>query len=123
MYLFVSSDDCKDLYPENSAVNFTVELPQALTGNFIALQHVFYKKQEKEVKGYYYVLCDNIQSSVLGGKEVKVLGSFFETGSLQCPQELPLVNHTIKRLNIRLLTRTLKVPTNLSTIYLTLKIF
>lgn len=122
MYLFVSSDDCKDLYPANTPINFTVELPQPVEGTHISLHHVYYTKRPQATKEYYYVLCDLVEPSVLAGKEKRVLGSFFEKGSLEHPQDIALISSFVKRINIKIVTNDINIPGDLVSVYLTLKI-
>ena len=88
MYLYISSNDCLNLYPSNTATDFIVELPQAITGTHLSLHHVYFNTknpnlfQQRTPDEYYYVLCDLVETSVLDGKESHVLGSFFQKGIL-----------------------------------------
>ena len=122
MLLFVSSEDTKAYYPDNKVYDFTVELPQSLTGSYLALQHVYFKVKESTPEEYYYVQCDQVQESVIAGKEAKVLGSFWQSGNLDCSQPLRLVSRHIKRLRFRISTRKFEVPTDLVEVYLTIKL-
>ena len=123
MYLFISSNDCNLIYPSNSPKDFTVELPQVIEGSALSLLHVvYYKKTNQPIDRYYYVLCDLVEHSVLGGKEVRVLGSFFESGSLDKPENIALLSSAIKRIRIKIVTDDLGDPDDLVAVYLTVKV-
>ena len=122
MYLFLSHKDSENLYPDNSPADFTVELPRSLSGNFISLQNIYFKRKEVESEEYFYILCDIVESSILGGQERKVLGSFFESGSIVCPQDLPLTSNLIRRLHIRIVNTQFKQTQNLVATYLKIKV-
>ena len=122
MYLFVSSNDCKELYPNNSPTDFTVELPQAITGTHLSLRHVYFRKRQSGAKSYYYLLCDLVEPSVLAGKETTVLGSFFERGNLEYPQTQGLACASFKRIRLRVINSNHEIPEDLGPIFFTIEV-
>lgn len=70
MRLYLSSQDSKDIYPENTPSNFRVELPQHLNrGSCTVLQCVLPFRPSVPV----YLACDLIEPSILGGRYQSVL--------------------------------------------------
>lgn len=98
MFLYVASDDCKDIYPNNSCWDFTVELPEEVQGVCrVALTQVFFK-QKSFARGLYFVICDICEESVVKGKRERILGTFFTPGSLDSPDYIGTSRDPIKRL-------------------------
>ena len=122
MYLFLSPDDSKNLYPDNSPADFIVELPRTICGNSISLQHVYYKVKEASTRQLHYILCDLVEASIVGGQEKRALGSFFQSGSVESAQELPLSSKTFRRIRIKVINSKFEDDQTLSAIYLTVKI-
>jgi hypothetical protein len=121
MYLLLSPNDCKELYPSNTPSDFIVELPQSITGTHISLIEVYYKAIQ-EFSQFHYVLCDLVESSVVGGKEVALLGTFFQRGTLNSPRELGLVTRYIKRIRIKVLNADFEASNNLDLVLFTIKV-
>ena len=121
MFLYLSPEDSKELYPSNTVSDFIVELPRVVSGSQLSLHHVYYRKSQQGRKKLYYVLCDLVESSVLGGKEEQVLGVFFQSG-LITPQPLNITNQAFKRIRVRILNRELSVPDDLVSVNFTLKL-
>ena len=99
MYLIVSSDDCKDLYPENNIWDFTVELPVALAASKYraALSAVYFKK--KVIRGSFCVVYSDIcEDSVYNGAQKRILGTFSQPGNIENPLYLNLIGDWIKRI-------------------------
>jgi hypothetical protein len=72
MYLFLRSDDSKDVYPLNSPTDFTVDLPEPVdvTG-FIALCEIDYRPSQKNKD--IYVFCDWCHGSCVDAKILPLL--------------------------------------------------
>ena len=103
MYVFVSSDDCKDIYPNNAIVQFSVELPREIDSEHyqVALTHVYFKS--RVIKGTYNIVyCDIVQESFINGECASVLGCFFQPGGFDQPIYLDLKPGLIKRLHFRI---------------------
>ena len=100
MYLYTSCDDSKGLFPQNDCWDFIVELPKSLENySKVALTHVWFRS--KAIKGsYYYLLCDVVESSVVGGIEAPVLATFYEPGAVGNPAYIKLTLDSIKRLRL-----------------------
>lgn len=122
MFLYLSSEDSKELYPFNTATDFTVELPKVVTGTHLSLHHIHYSKRDQTPKVYYYILCDLVEASVVGGKEEQVLGAFYQRGDLLSPKPLVLTTQAFKRIRFRILKRDLTVPEDLLSVNLTLQL-
>jgi hypothetical protein len=102
MYLIVSSDDCKDLYPDNNIWDFTVELPIPLvTKNYrAALTGVYFKK--RVTKGSFCVVFSDIcEESVYSGTQKRILGTFFQPGNIENPPYLNLLGDWVKRIRFK----------------------
>jgi hypothetical protein len=121
MYLLLSPNDCKELYPANTPSDFIVELPQSITGTHISLIEVYYKKKPGSGQ-LYYVLCDLVESSVVGGREVALLGTFFQRGTIDYPRELGLVTKYFKRIRIRVFNADFETSNTSDVILFTIKV-
>ena len=122
MFLYISSEDSKELYPSNTVSDFTVELPRVVRGSLLSLHHVYFTESGTANKVLYYVLCDLVEASVVGGKEEQVLGTFYQTGDIITPQPLNVTSQSFKRIRIRILKGDLSVPNNLTSVNFTLKL-
>ena len=103
MYLIVSSDDCKDLYPENNIWDFTIELPVALVASKYraALSAVYFKK--KVIRGSFCIVYSDIcEDSVYNGVQKRILGTFSQPGNIENPPYLNLVGDWIKRIRFKI---------------------
>lgn len=102
MYLYVSSKDSLDYFPQNSGGDFTVELPVALKGVCdLALTHVY---GDSIRVGYYYVFCSVCTHNIVHGREDKILGSFLESGTLDTTYYTPVDQARIKRIRFTVLS-------------------
>ena len=98
MYVYVSSADSKTIYPNNSAEEFIVELPHAIQDyTKIAVTYVHFRGRPST---YYYIFCDAIESSVIKGNTLPVLGSFFESGSISNPAYVKISREEVQRLRL-----------------------
>ena len=75
-YVYLSSDDCKELYPNNNGVSFTVRLPERVMldrgawscGLFECCLEVDSKKEKT-----YFICCDTIEQQYVAGVGLPVL--------------------------------------------------
>lgn len=102
MYIFVSSHDSKTYYPSNTGWDFRVELPVPIKEAHlyeIALTHVFYPYQLGIENQYFYIFCDIVEESIVNGSKHQILGSFFQIGSIETPQYLPIIKDPLHRIH------------------------
>lgn len=127
MYVYVSSNDSEIYFPNNRASDFTVELPSVITTENleIALVNIYFdysQPNHRPEDKYYYILLDCVEPSVLSGKDIQILGSFFQNGPVSPPAYLKFSQKEVKRLNIKVITSDFKVPDNIEHLNLTLHI-
>ena len=86
-YLYASSEDCKDLYPDNRPQRFTVQLPRELNLSgtwYCALKELYFKGEfrfnpkgllhvPKKAPQYLYLCTDVIEGAHLSNSYVPVL--------------------------------------------------
>lgn len=122
MYILVSSLDSRDLYPENSYSDFTVELHRGIdTRTFeIALIQVF--GVSFPGNQLFYIFSPVCQTSLVSGEERDLLGQFYEFGSVSNPIYNKFAQESVKRIRFSLRTPQIETPRarNKAVIYLTL---
>ena len=74
IYLFLSSDDSANLYPDNNAYSFTVQLPEIIqmTGRWTCCLVYFLCNLTADVSSVY-ILCDAINDSYVKDAKLPVL--------------------------------------------------
>lgn len=103
MYLFISPQNSKNIHPNNSPSDFTIELPSVLKqATEIALTDVFIEADPK--KQLFFLLCDVIDSSYLEGVEYPVLASFWDSAHISNPHYISLKQAEIRRIRFSLKT-------------------
>lgn len=116
MFVVISPNDSKSIYPLNTWTNFTVDLPQSIvnarTSYRVGLTHVFFKKSKLQKSPFYHVFSSICDSSVVAGKELALLGTFSEKGAIYSPYYQNLVEDNIQRISITILTPDLSIPTS-----------
>lgn len=123
--MIVSPSDSQSIYPQNSWHAFTVELPRPVTSACskyrVALTHAFLRGKVKQV-AFYHVYCSICETSVAGGRELPFIGRFSERGAVNTPYYHNIVEDTIQRISLTVLTPTLDIPQgeNFSDIYFSL---
>lgn len=107
IYIYLSSEDSKEYFPDNSPENFTIELSRTLSAEKqeVALVDVFFDSYNPQNTGYYFIFCDFVEGSFVGGAEKRVLGSFYRPGALDCLDYHPISEHSLKRLSFQIKTR------------------
>ena len=124
MYLIVSSDDCKDLYPNNNIWDFTIELPIALVANKYraALTGVYFKKKVTK-NSFCIVFSDICEESVYNGVQKRVLGTFPKPGNIENPPYLNLIGVWVKRIRFKIeLCEVEENPVSEQTIFLVIQL-
>jgi Ca2+-dependent lipid-binding protein len=78
MFLYLSSDHCKDTYPENEPQNFTVDLPQTLRlqGEWSLGLLQVHIKSPKPINKHVYIACNIIVNSYVGRECYRILKYF-----------------------------------------------
>ena len=74
IYLFLSSDDSLNLYPQNNAYSFTVQLPEIIqmTNEWTCCLVYFLCNMKDDVSSVY-ILCDAINDSFVKNTKLPVL--------------------------------------------------
>lgn len=105
MYLYLSSSDSTHLYPDNTGVDFTVRLPQPITGQNHMLGMVHCITPSKPVEPLY-IVCDVVQSSVLGEYQLPILDqTSVKTKEFTHVAYKPVTVSEISTLRVKLLNR------------------
>ena len=120
MLIYCSPEDSKHLYPANNTGDFIVELPHAVSGKYIQVEQVYFTGGG--TKRLCFVLCDQIQPSILAARQLPVLCSFFQRGPVIPIQSIPLITKHFHRIHIRIVGEDLKTPASFSKVCLTLKV-
>ena len=104
--IYLSSEDSKDLHPQNKVTDFVVELPEALElhGEWeVGLFQMSYRVP-RTTEGPYYLFCDLCEESLVYGHQLPVLQKLTSRSSYTNP--LPLYVGvkalTVQRIHIRL---------------------
>lgn len=111
MYIIASSEDSKDIYPNNSWTDFTVELPKQLdlSDNYsVALTHIFFNYKFR--KSCFYIFTSICETSVVKAEERNFLALFSEPGGVSNPLYLKINQNTVKRIRFIILDQDLKTP-------------
>ena len=120
--MVVSPKDSKSVYPANTWYSFTVELPRAITNACskyrVALTHAFFNNRVNQVP-FYHVYSSICASSVAFGRELAIIGQFFEKGAVNTPFYHNIAEDNIQRISFDVLTPTLETPSgeSISNIY------
>lgn len=122
MFIYVSSQDSRDIYKGNKFLRFSVELPTELhTQNCeLSLKHVWFSKGKGVRGSYYYVFCDAVEPSIVNGKEAPILGSFFQQGATVSDEYHHISTNYIKRLTFNINCSDSEAPSIDRTLYFTL---
>ena len=112
MYLFISSDDCLSLHPENTSTNFITELPKPLylEGEWsCAVVRLNLGNSTDQLYGIY---CDIVQNSCVHGLLKPILNLLSQSGVVELPYYIPLNTENVYRIRIILLDDKGKTPKN-----------
>ncbi len=107
-YIFASSDDSLDFYPNNKSTDFTVELPRVIRASECALGEISFLSQSQDL----VVLCDLCEESYYRDSLVPILRIVKAPGELENLYFVPITRHEIKRFHIRILTKQLEEPSD-----------
>lgn len=113
MYLYISSKDSIDLYPQNTPANFIVQLPQHLqldegTWTCGVLQCVL----PSTPRSATYITCDFVESSFLGGHAQPVLAmTTVKTKEYVNVTRVPIKRTQLPTIRIKLVNRRGVSPT------------
>lgn len=104
MYLYLCSDDNKDIHPENSWDDFIVELPKNLELEKdkweVALVNVFYKPANLIKGQLFYVFANICDYSIARSTTQQILGTFSQRGELANPSYIGVISSLIKTIRI-----------------------
>ena len=118
-HLYISSSDSKNLFPENTAANFTVELPSFLIGiKSMALL-------EFHCHGFsqpLIVFCDVVKSSYIANSMLPVLRIVNNVGEVGNVQPVQTTRSDVIRLTFKILDLSLSPLPNLEAVRLVLRV-
>ena len=107
MYIHLSSNDSKSLFPDNSGSEFIVELNSTISGMFEVALVDF---QCPTILEDLYVLCDIITPSFLHDADVPVLRKVRTSGEPTHLHYFPVSRTDIKRIKITIRDRSMRTP-------------
>lgn len=99
MYLHVTREDSRIYFPNNTSREFYIELPLTLDcENYqIALLETYYVPSRRKDPPYY-LYCDIVEPSIIGGVLKPLLASFKLSGSITHPRYLDITQKFVKRI-------------------------
>ena len=125
-YIYLSSEDSQDLYPDNNMTDFVVELPQTIhldEGQWeMALMEANYDKDIHKDHGSLYLLCDICEYSIVRNNKQPILRKLMWHTSYRLLQHFMNIQHKkeIKRLHFRLVDVNLQPVVYTGSFYCTL---
>ena len=110
MYIHLSSNDSKSLFPENTGSDFIVELNSTVSGMFEAALVDF---QCPTIIEDLYVFCDIVTPSFLRDSDLPILREVRTSGEPTHLHYFPVSRSDIQRIKITIRDRNMRKP-NLS---------
>ena len=124
-YLFITSNDCSDIFPSNTWNDFTIEFPQEIrlsnclgtAWSFALTEIALTNTSQSPLSDSWIVLCDLAESSYIRGSTAPVLRTISQdtekSGSLFQTYYIGVNNNKFNRLRIYIRNSELK-PLNSS---------
>ena len=85
---FLNSSDSLSLHPDNTSIDFTVELPRGIKAEECALSSIYYDESFTE---RLYVLCDICEHSSAHDTTLPILRLVQDPGEVNNLQYIPVV--------------------------------
>ena len=119
-YLFLSSTDSTDLFPDNTSTQFTVELPSFIMGvTSIALMEFHCSNYNEPL----FVFCDTVKSSHVKSTLLPVLRIVNSLGEVGNDYSIPSTRSDVIRLKFKIMNLNLEFPSyTLETVRLVLRV-
>lgn len=119
-YLFLTSNDSRELFPSNNSTNFTIELPSFLVGvNSVSLMEFHCETFLEPV----FVFCDVVRSSHVKDSLLPVLRLISTIGEVSNSFPIASSRSDIIRLTFKIMSLDLTPPHyDLGTVRLVLKV-
>ena len=108
MHLNISSRDSLHYYPKNSAFDFMIELPSALSGRFTCALLDFYC--DEQFHEDFYVYCDMCEPEFIHDRVLPLLRIVSESGELTTPHTKVVTRQHIQRLHVYIRDRSFTIP-------------
>ena len=122
MYLFLSSSDCGDIYPDNNPLDFTIDLFPILElkGEWeCGLLEIDYKPSNIDL----FLYCDLCESSFVHGNYLPLLRFVKKVSIYERPMFFPISREVVSRLRLYIRDAEGKVPSfNIKELKCTLEI-
>lgn len=100
MYIHLSSNDSKAVFPDNNSSEFIVELKSTIRGNYAVALVDFYCATVPET---LYIFCDIITPSFLRGDDAPILRIVHNSGEPRNLHYFPVSRRDIQRIKIVIL--------------------
>lgn len=106
-HLFISSTDSLDFHQTNSSFDFTVELPQTLTGSYkVALAEFYCTNQLEDL----YVLSDVCEQSYCLDQMLPLMRIVHQPGECSNMYFLKVTRSDVQRIRIYIRNADLEIP-------------
>lgn len=109
IYLYISSTDSLSIHPDNTSYDFTVELRENLTREYLIALTEF---NCDSINEKLYVFCDIIDSSNCKDQLLPVLRVVREQGEFHNLHYYRSSRSSIQRITISIRNSNLEIPTN-----------
>ena len=107
-YVQLSSNDSKNSFPSNESFDFTVELSEAISGNYrVALVEIFSNEFDEQL----HILCDVVEPYQVRNSFFPVLRTVCKSGELVNLQFHRLSRAIVQRIKISFKDKNFNVPT------------
>lgn len=107
IYIYLSSTDSTNVFPDNNSFDFTVDLNRNISGRFLVALSDFYCENFNEP---LYIFCDIVNTSFIHGQYLPALRLVHANGEAINLQYHKASRNSIQRIRVYIRDKDLKLP-------------